>query len=110
MTGVLPSRKFQFDMRKLQFAAVGFLAVAPLLAAYVGSSIGGGILHPMRLNRMRLEETLLAPALRKRISRWRRPTASNCAVGKFARRRRMATGCSSTTAFQTIAPATSAMP
>src|ERR1700704_7045527 len=60
MTGVLPSRKFEFDMKRHQFAAVGFLgflAVSPLLAAYVGTSIGGGILHPMRLNRMRLEET-----------------------------------------------------
>src|SRR5438270_918890 len=44
-------------MRRYQFAAVGLLAVSPLLAAYVGASIGGGILHSMRLNRMRLEET-----------------------------------------------------
>jgi len=44
-------------MRRLHFAAIGFLAVSPLLAAAVGSSIGGGVLHPMRLNRMRLEET-----------------------------------------------------
>jgi uncharacterized protein len=44
-------------MRRFQFAAVGILAVSPLLAAAVGSSIGGGVLHPMRLNRMRLEET-----------------------------------------------------
>ena len=36
---------------------LGFLAVSPLLAAYVGTSIGGGILHPMRLNQMRLEGT-----------------------------------------------------
>ncbi len=52
-----PNRKFRLNMRRLQFAAVGFLAVSPPLAGYVGTSIGGGILHPMRLNRMRLEET-----------------------------------------------------
>ena len=57
ITSVLPSRKFHFHMRRYQFAAVGFLAILPLLAAYVGASIGGGILHPMRLNRMRLDET-----------------------------------------------------
>jgi dipeptidyl aminopeptidase/acylaminoacyl peptidase len=33
------------------------LAISPLLAAVVGNSIGDGILHPMRLNSMRLQDT-----------------------------------------------------
>jgi len=37
-------------MRRIGFATIGFLAIAPLLAAFVGSSIGGGVLHPMRLH------------------------------------------------------------
>jgi len=37
--------------------AIGILAVSPFLAAYVGASIGGGILHPARLKRMRIPET-----------------------------------------------------
>jgi alpha-beta hydrolase superfamily lysophospholipase len=42
-----------------RFLALGFavLAVSPLLAGFVGNSIGSGILHPMKLNRMRLEAT-----------------------------------------------------
>lgn len=46
-------------MRRLQIAAVGLLAIAPLLAGAVGSSVGGGILHPMRLHQTaaRLEYT-----------------------------------------------------
>jgi dipeptidyl aminopeptidase/acylaminoacyl peptidase len=36
---------------------MALLAISPLLAAFVGSSIGSGILHPMRLNPMRLEDT-----------------------------------------------------
>jgi pimeloyl-ACP methyl ester carboxylesterase len=37
--------------------AITTLAVFPFLASFVGGSIGGGILHPMRLNPMRLEQT-----------------------------------------------------
>lgn len=44
-------------MRGSKYFAIAILALSPFLAAYVGGSIGGGILHPMRLNRMRLEET-----------------------------------------------------
>jgi hypothetical protein len=42
-----------------RFLALGFavLAVSPLLAGFVGNSIGSGILHPMKLNLMRLEAT-----------------------------------------------------
>jgi len=36
---------------------IAILIFAPALAAFVGSSIGGGILHPMNLNPMRLEQT-----------------------------------------------------
>jgi len=44
-------------LRRTQYFAIGILALSPFLAAYVGASIGGGILHPARLNRMRLAET-----------------------------------------------------
>ena len=44
-------------MRRTQYFAIGILTLSPFLAAYVGASIGGGILHPARLNRMRLAET-----------------------------------------------------
>lgn len=44
-------------MRRSKYFAIGILALSPFLAAYVGASIGGGILHPARLNRMRLPET-----------------------------------------------------
>jgi uncharacterized protein len=37
-------------MRKLGFVTAGLFAVAPFVAGYVGSSIGGGVLHPMRLH------------------------------------------------------------
>src|SRR6201987_3923887 len=43
--------------RPFIFLGLASLAISPLLAAFVGSSIGSGILHPMRLNGMRLEET-----------------------------------------------------
>jgi hypothetical protein len=43
--------------RRLVVLGVGVLVISPLLAAFVGSSVGNGILHPMRLNAMRLEET-----------------------------------------------------
>jgi len=36
---------------------IALLLLAPALAAFVGGSIGGGILHPMQLNPMRLEQT-----------------------------------------------------
>lgn len=44
-------------MRRTKYFAISILVVSPFLAAYVGASIGGGILHPARLNRMRLDET-----------------------------------------------------
>jgi len=44
-------------LRRTQYFAIGILTLSPFLAAYVGASIGGGILHPARLNRMRLAET-----------------------------------------------------
>jgi hypothetical protein len=44
-------------MRPFIFLGIMSLAISPLLAAFVGSSIGSGILHPMRLNAMRLEDT-----------------------------------------------------
>jgi len=44
-------------MRRSVTIVVLLLAVIPLLASFVGASIGGGILHPARLNPMRLEET-----------------------------------------------------
>jgi alpha-beta hydrolase superfamily lysophospholipase len=44
-------------LRRSKYFAIGILALSPFLAAYVGASIGGGILHPARLNRMRLPET-----------------------------------------------------
>ena len=43
--------------RRLVVLGVGVLVISPLLAAFVGSSVGNGILHPMRLNAMRLEDT-----------------------------------------------------
>jgi alpha-beta hydrolase superfamily lysophospholipase len=46
-----------YIMRRLTTIAVAILAVSSFLAAYIGASIGGGILHPARLNRMRLDET-----------------------------------------------------
>jgi alpha-beta hydrolase superfamily lysophospholipase len=44
-------------MRRPTYFAIGLLAISPFVAAYVGAGIGGGILHPMRLNPMRVEET-----------------------------------------------------
>jgi alpha-beta hydrolase superfamily lysophospholipase len=44
-------------MRCPKYFAIGILTISPIVAGYVGASIGGGILHPARLNRMRLEET-----------------------------------------------------
>ena len=43
--------------RRLIVFGIVSLAISPLLAAFVGSSVGSGILHPMRLNTMRLEDT-----------------------------------------------------
>jgi len=42
--------------RRLIVLGIGVLVISPLLAAFVGSSVGNGILHPMRLNAMRLED------------------------------------------------------
>jgi len=42
---------------RLAIAATASLALAPLLAAFVGGSIGSGVLHPAHLAPMRLEET-----------------------------------------------------
>jgi uncharacterized protein len=44
-------------LRYCKYFTIGILTLSPFLAAYVGASIGGGILHPARLNRMRLDET-----------------------------------------------------
>jgi alpha-beta hydrolase superfamily lysophospholipase len=44
-------------VRRSVHFAIGMLALSPFLAAYVGASIGGGILHPARLNRIRIPET-----------------------------------------------------
>jgi hypothetical protein len=43
--------------RRLIVLGIASLAISPLLAAFVGNSVGSGILHPMRLNPMRLEDT-----------------------------------------------------
>ncbi len=43
--------------RRFIIVACALLAISPLLAAVVGNSIGDGILHPMRLNAMRLQDT-----------------------------------------------------
>jgi hypothetical protein len=43
--------------RRVIVLGIGVLVISPLLAAFVGSSVGNGILHPMRLNAMRLEDT-----------------------------------------------------
>jgi len=43
--------------RRLIVLGIGVLVISPLLAAFVGSSVGNGILHPMQLNAMRLEDT-----------------------------------------------------
>ena len=43
--------------RRLIVLGIGVLVISPLLAAFVGSSVGNGILHPMRLNAMRLKDT-----------------------------------------------------
>jgi hypothetical protein len=44
-------------LRHSQYYSIGILALSPFLAASAGPSIRGGILHPARLNRMRLDET-----------------------------------------------------
>lgn len=43
-------------MRKLTYTAIALLALAPLAAAFTGTLIGGGILHPMNLNPNRLDQ------------------------------------------------------
>jgi hypothetical protein len=43
--------------RRFIIVACALLAISPLLAAVVGNSVGNGILHPMRLNAMRLQDT-----------------------------------------------------
>jgi uncharacterized protein len=42
--------------RRFAFFGIASLAIAPLLAAFVGGSIGNGILHPAHIAPMRLEE------------------------------------------------------
>src|SRR5271170_1638475 len=49
--------RYMRSTRPFIFLGLASLAISPLLAAFVGSSIGSGILHPLRLNGMRLEET-----------------------------------------------------
>ena len=43
-------------MRKLTYTAIALLAIAPLAAAFTGTLIGDGILHPMNLNPNRLDQ------------------------------------------------------
>jgi len=43
--------------RRFIIVACALLAISPLLAAVVGNSVGNGILYPMRLNAMRLQDT-----------------------------------------------------
>ena len=43
--------------RRFLILGVAALAVSPLVAGFVGNSIGSGILHPMKLNAIRLEAT-----------------------------------------------------
>ena len=52
-------------MRRLALAAIVVLLLVPAIAAFVGNSIGPGILHPIRLNPNRLEDTaqMLARAI-----------------------------------------------
>ena len=42
--------------RRVAIPAAASLAISPLLAGFVGGSIGNGILHPVRLSPMRLED------------------------------------------------------
>lgn len=42
---------------RFAIVAIASLAISPFLAAFVGGTIGNGILHPARLNPMRLEDT-----------------------------------------------------
>jgi alpha-beta hydrolase superfamily lysophospholipase len=44
-------------MRRIAYFVIVLLALAPVLAAFVGHAIGSGVLHPMRLNPERLEQT-----------------------------------------------------
>jgi hypothetical protein len=78
------------------FIVVGIvlLAISPLLAAFVGSSIGSGILHPMRLNAMRREDTqkMLARTGATKEDFGRSGARRNCAEGmesaaRFSERR-----------------------
>jgi alpha-beta hydrolase superfamily lysophospholipase len=43
--------------RRFLLTGIASLAISPLLAAFVGNSIGSGILHPMHLSAMRPENT-----------------------------------------------------
>jgi uncharacterized protein len=45
------------NARRPTAISIALLIFAPALAAFVGGSIGGGILHPINLNPMRLEQT-----------------------------------------------------
>jgi alpha-beta hydrolase superfamily lysophospholipase len=44
-------------MRRIIYVVIALLALAPALAALAGRAIGPGVLHPMRLNPERLEQT-----------------------------------------------------
>jgi alpha-beta hydrolase superfamily lysophospholipase len=45
------------NVRRPTTILIALILIAPALAAFAGSSIGGGILHPMNLNPMRLKQT-----------------------------------------------------
>ncbi len=44
-------------MRRIAYAVITLVALAPIVAGIVGHAIGAGVLHPMRLNPERLEQT-----------------------------------------------------
>jgi uncharacterized protein len=44
-------------MRRIAYAFIVLLALVPIVAAFAGHAIGAGVLHPMRLNPERLEQT-----------------------------------------------------
>jgi alpha-beta hydrolase superfamily lysophospholipase len=44
-------------MRRTAYVVIVLLALAPIMAAFAGHAIGPGVLHPMRLNPERLEQT-----------------------------------------------------
>jgi uncharacterized protein len=44
-------------MRRIAYVVMTLVALAPIVAGIVGHTIGAGVLHPMRLNPERLEQT-----------------------------------------------------